>query len=84
MCIRDRPQDVRRAVATGAIADFAERIDQRQKFRRQLREHAAEHALATARQAISERRVGTSAHCYVIVDVNQLGGEAMREAAGDE
>src|SRR5581483_9644665 len=78
------PQHVLVEMRVGALRELIERIHHRLEFLRQLREHAAEHPALAAGEGFGKNAVGAPAHGDVIVDVDQLAGEALREEPGDE
>src|SRR5579875_2121962 len=77
-------QDVLGRVRIGALGELVERIDHGLELLRELREHVAEDPALAAGERFREHAVGAPAHGDVIVDVDQLAREALREEAGDE
>ena len=77
-------QDVLVGMGMGRLGELVERIDHGLEFLRQLREDVAEHPALAPGQRFGEHGVGAPAHGDVIVDVDQLAREALREEAGDE
>src|SRR5450432_3106253 len=73
------PQDVAIRVPVGALADLVQGIHERLEFRGQLGEYAGQHALAAAGGRLGKRTVGAATHRNVIVDIDQLRGESLRE-----
>src|SRR5487761_318759 len=78
------PQDVLVGMRVGCLRELIERIDHGLEFLRQLREDVAEHLALAPSQRFGENSVGAPSHGDVIVDVDQLAREALREEAGDE
>ena len=65
--------------------NLVEDVDEALELLRQLEEDGGECLAADrAAQVVGERAVGTAAHGDVVVDVDQLAREALREEAGDE
>src|SRR3954471_23942107 len=79
-----QPQDVLVSMLIRGLAHFIQCIDHGLELLGQLTEHFAQHAATAARQCFSERGIGPSAHRDVIVDINQLASEALREEPGYE
>src|SRR5476651_2272131 len=77
------PEEVAIGVPVGALADLVQRIHQRLEFCGQLGKYAGQHALAAAGGRLGKRPVGAPTHGDVVVNVDQLRGEALREEAGD-
>src|SRR5258708_16121912 len=77
-------QDVPVRVRVGALAYFVERVHQRLEFLRQLGKYRRQHPSPAPCGRRGERRISAPAHGDVVVDVDEPGGEAAREEAGDE
>src|SRR6516165_10103705 len=77
-------QDVAVGLRARALAHLVQRLDHGLELLGQLREHRGKHASAAARARLREGPVSAAAHGDVVVDVDELGGEAVSKEAGDE
>src|SRR5579859_1892472 len=74
-----QPQNVLVGMGVVALADFVQCIHHGLKLLGQLVEHLAQDFSLAARQRVAQRGVGSTAHVNVIVDINELAREALRE-----
>src|SRR5215472_7007317 len=77
-------QDVAVGLRARALAHLVQRLDHGLKLLGQLREHRGEHASAAMRGRLREGPISAAAHGDVVVDVDELRGEAVSEEPGDE
>src|SRR5690606_27420879 len=80
-----QPQDILVAVRVRVLRHFVEHVHEPLELLRKLQEHRGERLAAQrASHVLSQRAVGASAHGDVIVDIDELAREALREEPRDE